>query len=64
MKCSRLPVLALVFTSGLALSIAPSAATQHAHGAGEQPGHKDGDHSHGEVAKAGSFADANPRRCT
>ena len=61
MKCSRLPVLALVFTSGLALAIAPTALAQHAHGPGEQPGHKDGDHSHGEVAKAGSLADAAQR---
>jgi len=59
MKRSRLSVLSVVIASGLALSIAPSALAQHGHG--DQPGHKDDGHSHGEVAKAGSFADAAQR---
>ncbi|GMV26732.1 MAG: hypothetical protein AMXMBFR58_27630 [Phycisphaerae bacterium] len=62
----RLPVLSLVLASGLALTTAPSALAQHSHGddkpgAGGQPGHKDDGHAHGEVAKAGSFADASQR---
>lgn len=64
MNRSHLSVLSLVLMSGLALSIAPSALAQHSHGgggAGDQPGHKDDGHSHGEVAKAGSFADAAQR---
>ncbi|MBX3356634.1 MAG: hypothetical protein KF724_13130, partial [Phycisphaeraceae bacterium] len=48
----------MVLISGLALSPAPSALAQHRHGGGGQPGHKDDGHSHGEVTKAGSFADA------
>lgn len=59
MNRSRLSVLSLVIASGLALSTAPSALAQHGHG--DQPGHKDDGHSHGEVAKAGSFADAAQR---
>ena len=54
----------LTLAAGLAISVAayaPSALAQHSHGAGEQPGHKDDDHAHGEVAKAGSFADAAQR---
>ena len=61
MRCSRLSVLSVALVSGLALSVAPSALAQHNHGAAGQPGHKDGDHAHGEVAKAGSFADAAQR---
>lgn len=61
MKRSRLPVLSLILASGIALSTAPSVLAQHSHGAGEQPGHKDDGHAHGEVAKAGSFADAAQR---
>lgn len=57
----RLPVLSLILASGLALSTAPSALAQHSHGAGGQPGHTDDGHAHGEVAKAGSFADAAHR---
>jgi len=62
----RLPVLSLILASGLALATAPSALAQHSHGddkpgAGGQPGHKDDGHAHGEVAKAGSFADAAQR---
>ncbi|MBK9126249.1 MAG: hypothetical protein IPM13_00395 [Phycisphaerales bacterium] len=62
----RLPVLSLILASGLALATAPSALAQHSHGdgkpgAGGQPGHKDEGHAHGEVAKAGSFADAAQR---
>lgn len=62
----RLPVLSLILASGLALASAPSALAQHSHGddkpgAGGQPGHKDDGHAHGEVAKAGSFADAAQR---
>jgi hypothetical protein len=59
MKRSRLSVLSVVIASGLALSIAPSALAQHGHG--DQPGQKDDGHSHGEVTKAGSFADAANR---
>ncbi|MCL4211384.1 MAG: hypothetical protein KJZ68_12065, partial [Phycisphaerales bacterium] len=66
MNRSRLPVLSLILASGLALATAPSALAQHSHGddkpgAGGQPGHKDDGHAHGEVAKAGSFADAAQR---
>ncbi|MBX3316668.1 MAG: hypothetical protein KF902_07380 [Phycisphaeraceae bacterium] len=62
----RLPVLSLILASGLALSTASMALAQHSHGddkpgAGGQPGHKDDGHAHGEVAKAGSFADAAQR---
>lgn len=62
----RLPVLSLILASGLALSNASMALAQHSHGddkpgAGGQPGHKDDGHAHGEVAKAGSFADAAQR---
>jgi hypothetical protein len=62
----RLPVLSLILASGLALSTASMALAQHSHGddkpaAGGQPGHKDDGHAHGEVAKAGSFADASLR---
>ncbi len=60
MNRPRLSVLPLVLLSGLAFSAAPSALAQHSHGAGGQPGHQD-DHAHGEVAKAGSFADAAQR---
>ena len=59
MKRSRLSVLSVAIASGLALSTAPSALAQHGHG--DQPGHKDDGHSHGEVTKAGSFADAANR---
>ncbi len=58
---SHLSVLSLVLVSGLAFSNATNALAQHNHGAGEQSSHKDGDHAHGEVAKAGSFADAANR---
>lgn len=62
----RLPVLSLILASGLALSTASIALAQHSHGddkpgAGGPPGHKDDSHAHGEVAKAGSFADAAQR---
>ena len=62
----HLPVLSLILASGLALATAPSVLAQHSHGddkpgAGGQPGHKDDGHAHGEVAKAGSFADAAQR---
>lgn len=62
----RLPVLSLILASGLALSTASMALAQHSHGddkpgAGGQPGHKDDGHAHGEVARAGSFADAAQR---
>lgn len=62
----RLPILSLILASGLALSTASMALAQHSHGddkpgAGGQPGHKDDGHAHGEVAKAGSFADAAQR---
>lgn len=59
MTRSRHSVLSVVIASGLALSIAPSALAQHGHG--DQPGHKEDGHSHGQVAKAGSFADAAQR---
>lgn len=59
----RLPVLSLILASGLALSTASSADAQHSHGDKKpgQPGHKEDGHAHGEVAKAGSFADAAQR---
>lgn len=61
MNRSRFPVLSLILASGITLSIAPSALAQHSHGSDGQPGHKDDGHAHGEVAKAGSFADAAQR---
>lgn len=61
MTRSRLSVLSLVLVSGFALSTAPMALAQHSPGAGGQPGQKDDGHAHGEVAKAGSFADAAQR---
>lgn len=61
MNRPRLSILSLLLVSGLALSTAPSALAQHSHGSDAQPGHKDDGHSHGEVAKAGSFADAAQR---
>ncbi len=59
MNRSRLSVLTLVLVSGFAFSTVPSALAQHGHG--DRPDHKDGDHSHDEVAKAGSIADAAQR---
>lgn len=47
----------LTLAAGLALSLAAPALAQHGHGNGGQPD----DHAHGEVAKAGSFADAAQR---
>jgi hypothetical protein len=54
----------LTLAAGLAISVAaPAALAQHSHGDDKpgQPAHKDDGHSHGEVAKAGSFADAAQR---
>jgi YHS domain-containing protein len=54
----------LTLAAGLAISVAaPAAFAQHSHGDDKpgQHGHKDDGHSHGEVAKAGSFADAAQR---
>ena len=59
MTRSSLTVLSLVVAAGLAFGITPSARAQHSHG--DQPGHKDDGHSHGEVTKAGSFGDAAKR---
>lgn len=60
MKSTKRSILFLSLAAGLALSATAPALAQHSHGAG-QPGHKDDDHAHGEVAKAGSFADAAQR---
>lgn len=60
MKSTNRSILFLSLAAGLALSATAPALAQHSHGAG-QPGHKDDGHAHGEVAKAGSFADAAQR---
>lgn len=61
MKSTKRSNLFLSLAAGLALSAAAPALAQHGHGKDDghgQSGHKDDGHAHGEVAKAGSFADA------